>query len=206
MPNSDQIVGIALNGVFLFAGATYYKYDAYFPKLLDPNLNVRYTFDVCLGTYESFRTYRYHMFSPCILSPTLKDISALCSSNNNCNSDIKKHSVSLLAKKEKTMIPIGTAKDGRVIYGPYKANGQLWQPCDVDICNGRREGNTYYYVSSMFFPYFVGCWGPGNSRSAEIKASCSANHEYECLVQNAMSVSNSLGMAILIAFAILLAL
>jgi hypothetical protein len=63
----------------------------------------------------------------------------------------------------KTIIPIGLAKDGRVIYGPYKTNGNLWQPCDVDVCNGRIFAQDYYgYVATMFFPYMVGCWGPGS--------------------------------------------
>jgi len=30
--SSDAIVGIALNGVFLFAGTSIYGYDAFFPK------------------------------------------------------------------------------------------------------------------------------------------------------------------------------
>ncbi len=79
------------------------------------------------------------------------------------------------------MIPIGLARDGRVIYGPYNSKGQLWQPCDVDICNGRKEGNTYYYVSTMFYPYFVGCWGPGSS-DVTFRASCSDNSDYYCVV------------------------
>lgn len=32
LPNSDNIVGMALNGVFLFAGTSEYGYDAFFPK------------------------------------------------------------------------------------------------------------------------------------------------------------------------------
>ncbi len=87
-------------------------------------------------------------------------------------------------------MPIGTAKDGRLIYGPFKADGTLWQPCDVDICNGRKDGDYYYYVSSMFFPYFVGCWGPGSK--AIYRASCSANSmEYTCTaVSAAMTMTN----------------
>lgn len=61
-----------------------------------------------------------------------------------------------------TKIPIGIAKDGRIIYGPFKSDGTLWQPCDVDVCNGVRDGNYYYYVATMFHPYLVGCFGPGN--------------------------------------------
>lgn len=72
------------------------------------------------------------------------------------------------------MIPIGLAKDGRIIYGPYKTDGTLWQPCDVDVCNGVRQGNIYFYVSTMFFPYFLGCFGPGNMAYG-LTASCSSN-------------------------------
>ncbi len=104
------------------------------------------------------------------------------------------------------MIPIGIARDGRVIYGPYKSNGFLWQPCDVDICNGRKEGNVYFYVASMFYPYFVGCWGPGSSGET-FRAQCTSNSEYVCLIQkSAMTVVNSLGFAFLMAFTVLLAL
>ena len=35
------------------------------------------------------------------------------------------------------ILPIGLAKDGHIIYGPYRIDGTLWQTCDVDICNGR---------------------------------------------------------------------
>ncbi len=210
---SSHIVGIALNGVFLYGGATELKYDAFFPKAWGTNQSPdepesKYAFDVCLGTYQTERTYRYHMFSPCILSTTLKTVVASCDSVNyeECTSDPRKYSVSLMQANEKTMIPIGVAKDGRVIYGPYKANGQLWQPCDVDICNGVRDGNTYYYVSSMFFPYFVGCWGPG-SNSETFRPSCSTNSVYECKVQsNAMTIFNSIGLAFILALTTLLAL
>jgi hypothetical protein len=73
--------------------------------------------------------------------------------------------------------PIGLAKDGRIIYGPYKFDGTLWQPCDVDVCNGVQFGYYYGYVSTMFHPYFVGCWGPGN-RPVALRASCSSNGRY----------------------------
>ena len=74
----------------------------------------------------------------------------------------------------KTMLPIGLAKDGRIIYGPFKLDGTLWQPCDVDVCNGVRSGDNYFYVATMFHPYFVGCFGPSNSAMG-LSASCSSN-------------------------------
>jgi hypothetical protein len=71
------------------------------------------------------------------------------------------------------MNPIGVSKDGRVIYGPYKVDGTPWQPCDVDVCNGLRLGAYYGYVATIFHPYIVGCWGPGNYPS--LSQSCSSN-------------------------------
>lgn len=63
---------------------------------------------------------------------------------------------------EKKMDVIGMAKDGRLIYGPYKTGAVTWDHCDVDICNGRMMGNYYSYVTTDFFPYTIGCWGPGS--------------------------------------------
>ena len=70
-----------------------------------------------------------------------------------------------MAPALKTLRPIGIAKDGHKIYGPYNENGQLWEPCDVDYCNGRYINGEYVYVVTMFYPYIVGCWGPANTGS-----------------------------------------
>ena len=62
------------------------------------------------------------------------------------------------------MSPVGLAKDGRVMYGPYRIDGEVWDTCDVDICNGRSMGGGIYgYVMTEFFPYTLGCWGPGRN-------------------------------------------
>jgi len=65
------------------------------------------------------------------------------------------------------LLPVGVARDGRYIYGPYNDQGNLWQPCDVDICNGRMINGQYAYVTTTFFPYTVGCWGPGVSSNMQ---------------------------------------
>jgi hypothetical protein len=68
----------------------------------------------------------------------------------------------------------GIAKDGHVIYGPYNAKGELWSCYDHDSCNGFfLEDGSYGYVSSTFFPYTVGCWGPATKQI--YTASCSIN-------------------------------
>lgn len=65
----------------------------------------------------------------------------------------------------KRLIPIGIARDGHLIYGPYNSNGLLWKPCDVDLCNGRIINGQYAYVMTTFFPYTIGCWGPSEMTS-----------------------------------------
>ena len=45
------MVGIALNGVFIFAGTTHLGYDVFFPKAFGTKIEPKgYDFDVCLGT------------------------------------------------------------------------------------------------------------------------------------------------------------
>ena len=55
---------------------------------------------------------------------------------------------------------IGIARDGHMIIGPWKENGEIWG-CDRDVCNGAFVDGSYVYVGSDNFPYVVGCWGPG---------------------------------------------
>ena len=55
---------------------------------------------------------------------------------------------------------IGLARDGRIVYGPYNEDGELWTKEDHDICNGvYLEDGSYAYVSTTYYPYNIGCWG-----------------------------------------------
>mmetsp|Transcript_40523 Transcript_40523/g.39044 ORF Transcript_40523/g.39044 Transcript_40523/m.39044 type:complete len:118 (-) Transcript_40523:40-393(-) len=75
------------------------------------------------------------------------------------------------------LFPVGIAKDGYIIWGPYNNQGSEWSSCDVDICNGLYVDDTNYgYVSTSFHPYFLGCWGPGNN--ATVSVECSTNGRY----------------------------
>ena len=103
------------------------------------------------------------MLSPCMANSILPDVPIkLCSDNVDCTNDKFEYAISEYTTK-KGLEVIGMAKDGRAIYGPYKADGTLWKPCDVDVCNGRVILGDYSYVSTSFYPYFVGCWGPSDS-------------------------------------------
>ncbi|CDW86089.1 UNKNOWN [Stylonychia lemnae] len=177
LPTSNYVVGVALNGVFFFSGTSTFGYDAFFPRAYENNINPREILpDVCLGQASTYNTYRYHMFSPCIFDNSLKLTQAnqQCFSHAGCKADKLTHSVSKLTYRQRNIIPIGLARDGRMIYGPYNQDGQLWNPCDVDICNGVYISRiTYAYVATMFHPYIIGCWGPGNMLN--LTQSCSTN-------------------------------
>ena len=97
----------------------------------------------------------------------------MCEEQEDCDSDIKKYMVQDVPNLTKTYLPIGIAKDGHMIMGPYKKDGTLWQPCDIDACNGVTINQNYVYVSTLFHPYTVGCWGPSSTPS--FPASCSTN-------------------------------
>ena len=72
--------------------------------------------------------------------------------------------------------PIGLVKDGHIILGPYKSDGEVFGCADHDVCNGAFVGensDVYAYVGTDTFPYVVGCWGPGPQQT--IQAGCSTN-------------------------------
>jgi hypothetical protein len=159
-----RVVGVALNGVAIYSGNSEYDYDAYFPKAWGGKQTdiVKIQPDLCLGSSMYSEAYHYYMFSPCIYENDVKSLSGPCSSDVNCTADIRTYSVMKIKHAQKSFMPIGIAKDGHIIYGPYSNNKVLWQPCDVDICNGLIINNQYVYVSTMFHPYTVGCWGIGS--------------------------------------------
>ena len=204
LPSSDYIVGIALNGVFIFSGTSEYGFDAFYPKSYGNKIassSMVVDVDICLGNANSFSTYRYHMYSPCVYDISIKSIAEDCSQNSQCSQSVTSWALSQTPQSQQTMLPIGLARDGRIIFGPYKSDGTLWQPCDVDICNGVKTGRYYFYVSTMFHPYTVGCWGPG-SQGLGIEASCSANPR-KCDVsfgQKAVISIFTLALAVLIIF------
>ncbi|CDW90076.1 UNKNOWN [Stylonychia lemnae] len=189
LPNSDAVVGIALNGVFLFSGTSKYGYDAYFPRAYGLNTDPRQIeFDVCLGSVESYNTYRYHMYSPCIYETSIRTKVMMCKEDGACSFDLRTYAAANTPVEARVILPIGLAKDGRVIYGPYRQDRQLWQPCDVDICNGRYFGTYYGYVATMFHPYILGCFGPSNTVKNYYQQ-CSSNAKICAYAQTNFSFS-----------------
>eukprot|EP00347_Sterkiella_histriomuscorum_P006962 403350773 len=179
---NSKIVGITLNGVPLFHGSSELQYDAFFPKSYG-----LYRFpkgvdiDTCLGSAQYSSFYHYYSFSPCIIPTDFKTtaISALCSQTASCKDDLIKYMQSGLTSEFKaTQQVVGIAKDGHKILGPFKNAKELWQPCDVDVCNGLQQNGEYFYVMTLFHPYTINCWGPSVTANS-YHAQCSAN-TYVC--------------------------
>ena len=95
-----------------------------------------------------------------------------------------------------------------MIYGPYKSNGTLWQPCEMDACNGVRfkDTNEYAYVLTTFYPYTVGCWGPSTVLNSELE--CTTN-ERVCksfgvmATMGAFNPLNNINLSLIVAISLL---
>lgn len=97
----------------------------------------------------------------------------MCDSDSLCKSDLRSYALSGFSSK-KTLTVVGVAKDGHLIYGPYKQTGELFTCSSLDICNGfSLDDGSYGYVYSTTYPYTVNCFGPGVARN--MVESCSTN-------------------------------
>ena len=128
--------------------------------------------DGCLGYFDfsggpgNGGFYHYYSFSPCIKSPVnnINTKFGLCFDGDNECADNFNKTVTDVIESLDYLEPIGIAKDGHLIVGPWNENAKYFQPCDLDACNGFIKDNKYYYVASVFHPYTVGCWGPAQSQ------------------------------------------
>lgn len=80
---TDDIVGIALNGVPIMRSLSELNYDAYFPiaySTFKSPLSV--ATDACLGNNDYASFYHYYSFSPCIYPSTPKSATTA----STCNS------------------------------------------------------------------------------------------------------------------------
>eukprot|EP00347_Sterkiella_histriomuscorum_P010664 403375398 len=200
----SEFVGIALNGVLISNGLKGIEYptDPLYPikyGSFDKPMEAYETFDECLTSIQdsnSLGIHHYHILSPCLISSAWQAKQAIssCADSQTCLQSYKYYAKSDWSPKR--LMPIGLAKDGHPIYGPFNDRGSLWQPCEVDVCNGLFINNQYAYVSTMFHPYFIGCWGPTNKPT--LQQSCSANPRQCSQSHNSLS---PFGIIEIIAFA-----
>lgn len=172
----DGIVGVGLNGVPIYNG---YSDEASYDALLASSrlMSGAVLLDSCLGGLTTQGLYKYHSFSQCMTTSAFKSTlttPTLCNSDNTCKTNPLAFARANTDANFQTLKVVGIAKDGHQILGPFKQDGSLWQPCDVDICNGLTINGSYYYAMTSFYPYTVGCWGPVSS-SNNYNLACTTN-------------------------------
>ena len=97
----------------------------------------------------------YHAASPCLANSNLYSSTAGVTASY---SDVKTYLQQQWANSPYRST-FGIAKDGRPIYTPLHNNGLPYVSCDVDVCNGINLNGTYAYVTTLFHPYIMGCYG-----------------------------------------------
>mmetsp|Transcript_41063 Transcript_41063/g.53856 ORF Transcript_41063/g.53856 Transcript_41063/m.53856 type:complete len:244 (+) Transcript_41063:567-1298(+) len=173
-------VGIALSGGYI--------YNALAAGNTDAVENEADTLDTCMSHPAPGGQFHYHIWSACAVKNygywSSTHAPPLCKSTTNCttapwtmnkaagtNNGVAQQSYFTAANWDK---PIGLARDGHLIMGPYKnASGALWTCADRDVCNGAFVSGQYVYVGADNFPYVTGCWGPGPT--PEYKPGCTNN-------------------------------
>jgi len=134
-------VGVALNGVVYFTAATNKNIDPFYPAVYNGVTDIeaaKETTDECIGHPGPQLLYHYHFMPPCVANSTLyKAGNTICTNITACASDPRTYSENIFTAAGKNNLqPIGIGKDGFIIYGPYDSNGNLWDDCAVDVCNG----------------------------------------------------------------------
>ena len=68
------------------------------------------------------------MFSPCIYNTVAKTYAAPCDNPKYplCGQDKAAHALLYVPAVMKNINPIGIARDGHIIYGPYNSKGKVW--------------------------------------------------------------------------------
>lgn len=117
--------------------------------------------DTCLAHENSDGRYHYHFPSPCVADGTVSQ--ALKNSDRtlaNNEADLLQQQKDIYKKLPYRSV-FGLAKDGRPIYTPYHGNLKTYGECEVDVCNGLTIDGQYSYVTTLYYPYYIACYGSG---------------------------------------------
>ena len=142
------------------------------------------TLDVCLNHPSPTNDFHYHFWGACMVKGygywSDTEAPPLCRDTDDCVADPAAFTMAATAYGQSVYYsqstwdsPIGLARDGHIVIGPYKSDGTTWGCADRDVCNGAFVNGSYVYVGSDTFPYVVGCWGPGPAPLYE--PGCSSN-------------------------------
>lgn len=170
--NIDYAWGMSISGVLIWQGLSYEGVDPFYPtvygSVYDP-ATVQQRVDTCSMKTEISGYFQYYTAATCAGDSTYEDDDV---EKMGEGADLFEMIRDAWDAKPYTSV-FGLSKDGRPIYGPYYGGGKVYSDCDVDVCNGRVVNGHYSYVSTLFHPYVMGCFGPGNKPPLSQK--CSAN-------------------------------
>ena len=130
--------------------------------------------DWCLASTDTYNAMlNYQCMSPCAFSGSQNFITGKKMPIDAHVTSVMEDPEIVLSHQYRSVF--GIAKDGRPIYTPYYNGGRKYDSCQVDVCNGIEIGvpRHYSYVTTMFHPYTMGCFGRGSK--PKYRQSCSAN-------------------------------
>lgn len=151
--NVDEPTGIAIDGVLIYSGTLRDGEDALYAVEGSDDAE---RIDRCGGTLSATadNLYHYRAMPACVLGSTWEDTEDL---RKTYVSDVHELLDSFEAYKGPRLIGVGL--DGYPIYSPYTDRGLL--QAGLDNCNGKVTNNSYAYYVTPWFPYTIGCFGPG---------------------------------------------
>ena len=143
--------GIALSGGYI--------YNALDGSNADAVENEGDTLDVCLSHPSPFGEFHYHFWGSCMIKGygywSDTDAPPLCRDKDSCTTATGTFTKSAAAPSKTVFYsganydePIGLARDGHMIIGPYQQDGSAWGCGNHDICNGAFVDSQYVYVST----------------------------------------------------------
>jgi hypothetical protein len=142
-------IGVALDGLLINPGINADQVDNFYPASYGTytyaNDNQSY-FDHCMSHTNGDGYYHYHGPSPCVGNTGLQGSTPYrCYSLTSCWG---KYMDYINANWPTELTVFGLAKDGHIIWGPYDDNGDLFDSCDLDYCNGATIDGVYGYAAT----------------------------------------------------------
>ena len=131
--------GIALTGGYIYNALALGNADA-----VETEAD---TLDVCFDHPSPQGEFHYHYWGSCLVKNygfwSDSESPALCRDTSNCASDPANFTLNNALSSQTVFYsastwdsPIGLARDGHVILGPYNSAGNTWSCSDRDVCNG----------------------------------------------------------------------
>eukprot|EP00698_Gefionella_okellyi_P025758 TRINITY_DN9530_c0_g1_i1.p1 TRINITY_DN9530_c0_g1~~TRINITY_DN9530_c0_g1_i1.p1 ORF type:complete len:529 (+),score=96.64 TRINITY_DN9530_c0_g1_i1:115-1701(+) len=171
--NLQTLEGIAVDGTAIFNVNSANNQDPFYPTtaaleavdsaLSHPNGQI------------AGSTLHYHIMSAAALTATPSTSVTPCAGVAACSSSIKSYALSGFSTNYRNQTVYGILKDGHAIYGPYDSTGTQVTTSSLDVCGGMfyDSNGNYGYFATDTYPYFSGCFGPGNY--PKFVASCTTN-------------------------------